>query len=902
MNMFNSMLRKLGANAFGQPSVSSIARTLKADLKGWMASGLAHQDMVDRVCGHHVAGLSDEQAAAALYSGLLLFDPKDLPGYDTLAAQYAMVLAAFTDKLYNCQRDWDLTDDDYLNTLRVARTLAPDVFLGARRGTWFLTPLVERAIATGNPKLIEAVGEVVDAGYRSKAEHAPLLHRDLAKWFRATGLGRDAIPAFNDKDTLAEQLLEERRVIVEAAPHPLGAALESAFESHIQFYKLAKGRNPAVDAVINSSPAERGAALQYLLDLVFEGDSLRSFQHLGRKNGTWAHDCSAYDGPSVFLDALAAFIARFKHTMKDRDAAHAKLAKLLHKKDGHAYYLPYKSTLRELLKTVSEYPEGQTVRAMRELVQHEAFSGWREPFEQALGVVSAPDEIPALQAIELPLFEVGDHRATGSFAGHYSNMFEPRLYCEPHDGFLAKIIELYQSLYAAQEAGEGAAQLMDLLERELSRLELPSAFDRDNILTWHEAVSLVSLATHLYLYREALRPMVERHPGAMKEMSGLVATLSNGAAPSASWMKSARAVFDRVPPEEWLKSTRAITVQKAPAYSEFGVYGDKQIRALIYTAAFLPPEQIGPVLVQYALKRCYIAEPGIGMRNEKLGNACVWVLANFPDGGGVPYLARILARTKYPKIRKRIDKQLNDAALKAGITRADLDEATVPTHDLDRDGKRRIEFANGSATLVASGGQAGVVWANADGETVKSPTKAMKEEKDRIKEVRAEVKELQADLSIQPQRLQKLYLQDRAWPAELWRERYLEQPLLRGFVQRLIWLVEREGHAPVPAMPDATGDGLCALSGEPLALEGATIRLWHPMHSDVATIQTWRDRLEQLEITQPFAQGWREVYALTEAERQTAIYSNRWAAHILKQSQAMALARANGWTVPQRRW
>ena len=74
------------------------------------------------------------------------------------------------------------------------------------------------------------------------------------------------------------------------------------------------------------------------------------------------------------------------------------------------------------------------------------------------------------------------------------------------------------------------------------------------------------------------------------------------------------------------------------------------------------------------------------------------------------------------------------------------------------------------------------------------------------------------------------------------------------------------------------------------------------MHSDVATIQAWRDRLEQLAITQPFAQAWREVYALTEAERQTAIYSNRWAAHIIKQHQAMTLARINGWTVTARMW
>jgi len=45
---------------------------------------------------------------------------------------------------------------------------------------------------------------------------------------------------------------------------------------------------------------------------------------------------------------------------------------------------------------------------------------------------------------------------------------------------------------------------------------------------------------------------------------------------------------------------------------------------------------------------------------------------------------------------------------------------------------------------------------------------------------------------------------------------------------------------------------------------------------------------------------WREVYALTDAERATGTYTNRWAAHILKQHQAMTLARLNGWRVTHR--
>ncbi|MGI5489575.1 DUF4132 domain-containing protein [Microtetraspora malaysiensis] len=49
------------------------------------------------------------------------------------------------------------------------------------------------------------------------------------------------------------------------------------------------------------------------------------------------------------------------------------------------------------------------------------------------------------------------------------------------------------------------------------------------------------------------------------------------------------------------------------------------------------------------------------------------------------------------------------------------------------------------------------------------------------------------------------------------------------------------------------------------------------------------------EITQPFKQAHREIYLLTAAEENTGVYSNRYAAHILRQHQFHALAAQRGW-------
>ena len=48
-------------------------------------------------------------------------------------------------------------------------------------------------------------------------------------------------------------------------------------------------------------------------------------------------------------------------------------------------------------------------------------------------------------------------------------------------------------------------------------------------------------------------------------------------------------------------------------------------------------------------------------------------------------------------------------------------------------------------------------------------------------------------------------------------------------------------------------------------------------------------------LQQPFKQAHREVYLLTDAERNTRTYSNRFAGHVIKQHQFNALCAARGW-------
>ena len=77
--------------------------------------------------------------------------------------------------------------------------------------------------------------------------------------------------------------------------------------------------------------------------------------------------------------------------------------------------------------------------------------------------------------------------------------------------------------------------------------------------------------------------------------------------------------------------------------------------------------------------------------------------------------------------------------------------------------------------------------------------------------------------------------------------------------------------------------------------EETTVKLWHPINSSADYISTWRDWLMTQEIQQPFKQAFREIYIVTDAELNTESYSNRFAAHILRQFQFNALREIRGW-------
>ena len=235
------------------------------------------------------------------------------------------------------------------------------------------------------------------------------------------------------------------------------------------------------------------------------------------------------------------------------------------------------------------------------------------------------------------------------------------------------------------------------------------------------------------------------------------------------------------------------------------------------------------------------------------------------------------------------------AAEQAGLPREELEEMAVPAYGLTGVGVCEEAMGDFTARLsVEGGGKAVLMWGKADGKIQKSvPATVKKGFANELKDLKAAAKDIEKMLPAQKERIDGLFLQQKSWPFNTWRERYLDHPLVGTIARRLLWEFECGGSK-------ATGiwfDGrLVDVDLKPIETGNETVvRLWHPIGREMVEILGWRAWLEEQGVRQPFKQAHREVYLLTDAERNTGVYSNRFAGHVLKQHQFNALCAARGW-------
>jgi hypothetical protein len=276
---------------------------------------------------------------------------------------------------------------------------------------------------------------------------------------------------------------------------------------------------------------------------------------------------------------------------------------------------------------------------------------------------------------------------------------------------------------------------------------------------------------------------------------------------------------------------------------------------------------------------------------SKAGNAALWSLSEMADEPrAAAELIRLREKIKQHATRKLIDRRLAELAEKTNTTIAALEDFSLPSFNLDQESRLAMTFGDARVELTAVA--TGVVqqWINADGKSVKGvPAEVRDKFAGELATYRQQVKDIESARQVQALSLEGSWAEERSWLFSDWEEHFLRHPLRRPIVQALIWRIGDRAVMPDAGnLKDAMGRGWSFGAQD-------QVRLWHPLHSEPQEVLAWRARVLERRLTQPIKQAHREIYVLTDAERATRVYSNRFAAHILRQHQLKALCQARGW-------
>ena len=391
---------------------------------------------------------------------------------------------------------------------------------------------------------------------------------------------------------------------------------------------------------------------------------------------------------------------------------------------------------------------------------------------------------------------------------------------------------------------------------------------------------------------------------------------AKAARPSGRYLKNASKIIELIGPETyldrvnpWLQFVYALkeieTRRKVPYYGHYYYLHEYEflhaqnhifLKGLVWSLVrFYDDRTI--INVARLAERSFWKVPYLGAVATGVGNACLYTLANVDDRAGINQLSRLKFLIVQKNAQKQIKKYLEEASVKLGISAEEIEEMSVPAFGL-KDGQKVYVFENYRLRLTTSGtDQFSKVWLRPDGRTQKTIPAFVKESMEHkrlLRKAKDDVKQMKNYLKTQKDRLERSYLLNRTWDCRDFLKFYLHHGLIGIVAKKLIWEFERDGKYLPAFFSDGHWQDVDGQSIDWMA-ESSSVRLWHPIRSDSATVLSWRKRLEDLKISQPFRQVQREVYHLTDSELQSGAYTDRFANHLLKQHQFKALVAVKGW-------
>ena len=253
------------------------------------------------------------------------------------------------------------------------------------------------------------------------------------------------------------------------------------------------------------------------------------------------------------------------------------------------------------------------------------------------------------------------------------------------------------------------------------------------------------------------------------------------------------------------------------------------------------------------------------------------VLSAIGSDVALMHLHGIAQKAKFKGLKTRAQEKMDEVADGLGLTAEQLADRLVPDFGLDQDGSLLLDYG-ARRFRVGFDEQLKPVVADEDGSRRKIlPKPSAKDDQSLaptayalFSGLKKDVKTVAAD---QIRRFERAMVTGRRWTAAEHRTLFVEHPLLWHLVRRLVWGVFDDRGAPVGSFRVAEDRTLADSNDDELSLDdAAVVGIAHPLHLG-DSLGAWSDVFADYEILQPFSQLGREVFALTETERNAKLLS-----------------------------
>ncbi|MFZ4796621.1 MAG: DUF4132 domain-containing protein [Bacteroidia bacterium] len=299
-------------------------------------------------------------------------------------------------------------------------------------------------------------------------------------------------------------------------------------------------------------------------------------------------------------------------------------------------------------------------------------------------------------------------------------------------------------------------------------------------------------------------------------------------------------------------------------------------------------------LLSKLAERCYKKIPQKGPAAAAIGNACLFSLYSSNGLDGIGQLSRLKLRIKQNNTQTIIEKYINSAAQKLGISTHEIEDLAVEDFGLINN-ERSYVIENFHCTIQITGvGKSTLRWFKADNTEQKTVPVIIKEKyAAKLKKIKDTQKQVDQTTSAQRDRIDRMLRSNRIMPLDYFIKNYFEHALLSFLSKKIIWNFIGENHSTSAIFKEEIW---VDFDNKPLNINDfQNVSLWHPITAKTNEVKAWRTFLIENKIQQPLKQAFREIYILTDAEINTRNYSNRMAAHVLKQHQYVTLAKGRNW-------